>query len=245
MGRSREEDAMAKKKENKPKKPLNKPYKEEDKKSAKMWFGKKQAERIIRALKKNGFDAEYFLTREQAAKRVLDLAASAQTIGVGGSVTIRELKILDVLREQGKTVLDHWTGIPPGEEEDMRIRMGHLTCDLFLTSTNALTLKGEIVNMDGAGNRTNAMSFGPKKVVFIVGSNKIVRNIDEGIQRIHDVVAPQNVRRAGYVTVPCYETGICSPSAPGLHVCCITLILNRKPMLTDVSVYLVEEELGF
>ncbi len=231
-------------KERVPSKPLNKPYTEEERIRAKRWFGEKRADRIIRALKKNGFDAEYFLTSEQAVKKVIDLAASAQTIGVGGSVTIRDLKIIEILKRQGKTVLDHWTGIPPGEEEDMRIRRGHLTCDLFLTSTNALTLRGELVNIDGAGNRTNAMSFGPKKVVFIVGTNKIVKDVDEGIQRIHEVVTPLNVQRGGYKT-PCYETGICSPSSPGLHVCCITVILNRKPMLTDVSVYLIEEELGF
>jgi L-lactate utilization protein LutB len=153
------------------------------------------------------------------------------------------LNILDLLKEQGKTVYDHWTGLPPGHEEVMRIRRAHLTCDLFLTSTNAITLKGEIVNIDGAGNRTSAMSFGPKKVVILAGINKIVRDIDEGIRRIHEVAAPLNCRRGSYKT-PCYETGICASSKSGLHICCITLIFNRKPLETDISVFLIGEVLG-
>lgn len=221
----------------------NKLYTEDETEVAKKWYWKQKAERIIRAMKKTGFDAEYVSTGQEAAKKVIKMAATAQTIGVGGSVTIRDLNIIEELQKQGKTVLDHWTGITPGQEEDMRIRRAHLTCDLFLTSSNALTLKGELVNIDGAGNRTNAMSFGPKKVVFLVGINKIVRDIDEGIRRIHEVTAPLNCRRGGYET-PCYKTGVCSPSSPGLHICCITLILNRKPILTDITVLIIGEELG-
>ncbi len=221
----------------------NKLYRPEERIEAKKRYWKTKADRIVRALTKNGFDAEYFPTGEEAVKRVLEVAAPAQVIGLGGSVTIRDLKIGDPLQKQGKTVLDHWTGIPPGQAEDMRIRRAHLTCDLFLTSANAITVKGEIVNIDGAGNRTNAMSFGPKKVVFLIGMNKVVMDIDEGVRRIHEVAAPLNAMRGGYKT-PCYETGVCSPSSPGLHICCITMILNRKPMLTDISVYLIGEDLG-
>jgi hypothetical protein len=221
----------------------NKPYRSEEGIEARKWYWKTKAERVIRALKKNGFDAEYFQRGEEAVRKVIEVAAPAQVIGLGGSVTIRDLKIADPLQKLGKTVLDHWTGIPPGQEEDMRIRRAHLTCDLFLTSANAITLKGEIVNIDGAGNRTNAMSFGPKKVVFLIGINKIVGDIEEGIRRIHEVAAPLNARRGGYKT-PCYETGVCTPSSPGLHICCITLVLNRKPMVTDISVYLIGENLG-
>ena len=154
-------------------------YAKERKDEAVKWHSEQKAQRAIKALKKNGFDAEYFDTGEEAVKKVVEIAGPAQTIGVGGSVTIRDLNLIDLLEQQGKTVFDHWTGIPPGEEEDLQIRRAHLTCDLFLTSTNALTLRGELVNIDGVGNRTNAMSFGPKKVIFLVGTNKIVRDIDE------------------------------------------------------------------
>ena len=218
-------------------------YAKERKEEAVKWHSEQKAQRAIRSLKKNGFDAEYFDTGGDAVKKVVEMAGPAQTIGVGGSVTIRDLNLIDLLEKQGKTVFDHWTGIPPGEEEDLRIRRAHLTCDLFLTSTNALTLRGELVNIDGVGNRTNAMSFGPKKVIFLVGTNKIVRDIDEGLRRIREVAAPLNCRRGGYKT-PCYETGICSMHSPGLHICCITLILNRKPMLTDISVFIIGEVQG-
>ncbi len=208
------------------------------------WFREKQSQRVIQALKKKGFDAEYFPTSEGAVEKTMEIAASAQTVGMGGSITLRQLNILELLKEQGKTVYDHWSGLAHGNEEDMRIRRAQLTCDLFLASTNAITLKGELVNIDGTGNRTDAMSFGPKKVVILAGINKIVRDIDEGIRRVHEVAAPLNCRRGGYKT-PCYETGICASSKSGLHICCITVIFNRKPMLTDISVFLIGQVLGF
>ena len=207
-------------------------------------FWEKQGQRVIRALKKKGYDAEFFQTAEEVAKRIIEVASSAKEVGVGGSVTMRELKVMDVLREQGKNVHDHWIKPPPDDPANMRVRMAHLVCDLFLTSTNAITLKGELVNIDGGGNRTNAMTFGPKKVVVVAGVNKIVRDIDEGIRRIHEVAAPLRALQSGFPT-PCGETGFCSPHKPGLHICCITSILERKPLSTDISIYLVGEVLGF
>jgi len=207
------------------------------------WRWEQMGRRAVLALKKKGYNAEFFLTAKEAERKTLDLAASAESIGVGGSITIRQLNILDNLKEQGKSIFDIWTGLKPGCEEDMRIKRATLTCDLFLASVNALTLKGEIVDMDGAGNRTNATTFGPKKVVLLVGINKLVKDIDEGLRRIQEVAAPLNCRRGSFKS-PCYETGICASSAPGEHVCCITLILNRKPRLTDISVFVIGEVLG-
>ena len=87
------------------------------------------------------------------------------------------------------------------------------------------------------------MTFGPKKVLILVGINKLVKDIDDGIRRIYEIAAPLNCRRGGFKS-PCYETGICAISGPGDHICCITSILNRKPRLTDISVFLIMEELG-
>jgi hypothetical protein len=209
----------------------------------KNWYVEKKAQKAIEALKGNGFDADFFPTGEEAAKKVIEIAASAKTVGVGGSVTVRELKIMDVLEEQGKTILDHWKpSLSP--EEILEIRRAQLTCDLFLSGTNALTLNGEIVNIDGTGNRVCAMTFGPKKVVILSGVNKIAGDTHDAVRRIHEVASPMNCRRLG-LKAPCGETGLCYDCDSPHRACRITLILKRKPVLTDISVYIIGEEFGF
>lgn len=207
------------------------------------WYWEKKALKTVQALKKNDFDAEYFPTTAEAVSKVVEIAASAKTIGVGGSVTVRGLNILDVLEGQGKVIYDHWKP-SLSREESMRIRRTQLTCDLFLTGTNTLTLNGEIVNIDGVGNRVCSMIFGPKKVVILAGVNKIVRDVHEAVRRIYEVVSPMNCKRLGRNT-PCGETGICNDCKSPDRICRITVILNRKPHLSDISVYLIGEELGF
>lgn len=205
------------------------------------WYWEKKAEKAVEALKGNWFDAEYLPTGEEAARRVIKMAESAQTIGVGGSITVRELNILDLLEGQGKVIYDHWRpSLSP--EEIMRIRRGQLTCDLFLTGANAITLDGEVVNADSIGNRVCAMSFGPKKVVILAGVNKIVGDVHEAVRRIR-TIAPMNCRRLGRRT-PCAETGTCSDCESPDRICRITVILNRKPALTDISVFLIGREMG-
>jgi len=207
------------------------------------WYWERKAMKAIQALKKNDFDAEYFPTTAEAVSKVMEIAAPAKTIGVGGSVTVRGLNILDVLEGQGKAIYNHWKpSLSP--EESMRIRRIQLTCDLFLTGTNALTLNGEIVNIDGVGNRVCAMTFGPKKVVILAGVNKIVRDVHEAVRRIYEVASPMNSKRRGNNT-PCAKTGICNDCKSPDRICRITVILNRKPNLTDISVYVIGKELGF
>lgn len=207
------------------------------------WYWEKKAMKAVQALKKNEFDAEYFPTTAEAVSKVMGIAASVKTIGVGGSVTVRSLNILEVLEGQGKAIYDHWKP-SLSLEESMRVRRAQLTCDLFLTGTNAVTLNGEIVNIDGAGNRVCAMTFGPKKVVILAGVNKIVRDVHEAVRRIHEVASPMNCKRRGDNT-PCGESGICNDCKSPNRICRITVILNRKPKLTDISVYLIGSELGF
>lgn len=119
-----------------------------------------------------------------------------------------------------------------------------LTCDLFLTSTNALTLTGNLVNIDGTGNRAASMFFGPRKIIIIAGRNKIVGSIEEGLNRIKMYAAPANARRLNLST-PCASTGFCADCNSPERICRITTILERKPLLTDIHVLVVNEDLGF
>ena len=119
-----------------------------------------------------------------------------------------------------------------------------MTSDLFLSSANAITLNGEMVNIDGIGNRVNSTNFGPGKVILVVGYNKIVDDVQEAIQRIKNVAAPMNARRLN-IDVPCAKVGKCVDCHSPNRICRVIVIHERKPSLTDILIILVGEELGF
>lgn len=130
----------------------------------------------------------------------------------------------------------------PAEKVDQRYKQ--LTCEVFLSGTNAITLTWEIVNRDAFGNRVAAMMFGPKKVIIVVGTNKIVRNLEEADKRIKMYAAPMNNKR--YETPnPCVTLGECMDCKNPQRICNITTILNRRPPLTDIHVVVLGENLGF
>ena len=113
----------------------------------------------------------------------------------------------------------------------------------FILSANAITIDGELVNTDGIGNRIAGMIFGPQTVIVIAGVNKIVENLDEALSRIRNIAAPANARRLG-IDTPCVSTGRCVLCESPFNICRITAIIHRKPMLTDIKVFLVTEPLG-
>ena len=209
----------------------------------KQWWVEEKAKRAIEKLIAHEFKAIYVKTKEEAVQEVWKHIIPQQSIGVGGSVTIRELGILEKLEAKGYTIYDHWK---PGisKEKSLEIRKSQMTSDLFLSSANAITLSGEIVNIDGLGNRVNSTIFGPKKVIFVAGYNKIVDDVQEGIKRIKNVVAPLNARRLN-VDVPCVKVGKCVDCNSPNRICRVVVIHERKPSLTDILVILVGEELGF
>ena len=115
----------------------------------------------------------------------------AETVGFGGSMSIAEMGIFDALAASGKTLFDHGK---VAAADKAAARLGQLTCDLFLTGTNAVTLDGCLVNLDMNGNRTNAMTFGPKNFVVVAGGQKVVGGVSEAIRRIKSVAAPRNTK---------------------------------------------------
>jgi len=214
--------------------------------NVKKWHLEKKVERTLAALRKNGFDAMHIPSRKEAVTRVLELVPPDALVGVGGSVTVRELGLLESLRRRGNKIADHWEarqkGLPP--EVVMKTRRLLLTSDVLLTSTNAVTEEGYLVNTDHAGQRVAAMIFGPKKVIIVAGMNKIVRDVDEALERIKNVAAPMNAKRLD-VKVPCTVTGICSNCDSPNRICNVTTIIERKPIHTDVTFILLGEALGY
>lgn len=209
----------------------------------KKWHDEKKIARTIKALESNYFTAEYFNDREKLFEKILKQIKQGDKVGFGGSVTLRELGIIDRVKKIDAVILDHWKeGLEANEIA--AIRIAQLSADMFLTSANAITEKGEIVNIDGIGNRVNAMTFGPKKVIIVVGINKIVYDIEAAIERIKRVAAPMNAKRLN-LPLPCAETGFCHDCTSDKRICRIVSILLRKPGQTDISVYLLNEELGY
>lgn len=207
------------------------------------WLWEKLGKKTVKNLKKHGFDAHFVKSVKEARDLILDLVSEFETFGFGGSDTTRNLGIMEKLKNKGKTFYDHWQK-DLGKEKDLDIRLRQGRCDCFFCSANAISVEGEIVNVDGIGNRTNAMSFGPKKVVIVAGMNKIRPDLASALKRVRDVAGPMRAKSLGMET-PCAETGLCSDCNAPQRICRITTILHRKPMLTDISVVLINERLGF
>ena len=207
------------------------------------WHNDVLGERTAAALVKNKFTATYCKTASEAAGKILEQIPEKASVGIGGSWTVMQLGLLDKLAARGNEVLNHGKpGLAP--EEAMAIRRRQLTCDVFLTGSNAVTLDGKLVNVDGVGNRVAAMIFGPKKVILVVGVNKIVKDVEAAEERINMYAAPINNKRLNRPN-PCTTTGECMDCQGNTRICNVTTILRKKPSLTDIHVYVVGEDLGF
>ena len=213
---------------------------------AREWHEKLGVENTLKALERNGFDTRYYPTAEEALVGVLGMVPEGATVGIGGSVTLREMGLIDALVARGIEPADHWKAGEEGAspEEIMEIRRTHINSDVFISGTNAVTETGELVNIDGTGQRVAAMIFGPRKVIVVAGVNKITGDLEEGLWRASTVAAPMNARRL-HPKTPCAETGECDDCvAPG-RICNVTTIIHRRPRRTPFTVVLVGEKLGY
>ena len=207
------------------------------------WHNDALGKRAAAALGKNRFAAVYFSDRESAVAHVLSLVAEGSSVGIGGSKTEKTLGISDKLKAKGCTIFDH-NGPGVSKEEKPAIRHKQLASDVFVSSSNAVTLTGELVNVDATGNRVAAMIFGPKRVIVIVGTNKIVRNLEDADKRIRMTAAPLNNKRLERGN-PCLQTGECVDCHSATRICNVTTIMRRPPSETDVHVVIIGEELGY
>jgi hypothetical protein len=200
-------------------------------------------------LGRNNIPAIYEPTREEAFERVMSMIPEGSVVGFGDSVTLREIGVVDALAQGNYTFLDPWR---PGIsiEESVALKRRGLTSDVFVTGTNAITLDGKIVNVDGLGNRVAAMLFGPAKVIIVVGINKIVLDLESAFERIRDEAAPLNVvRHAEFDPMPpCGATRVCSDCNSEWRICNKTAIIERQydndRYRPTITVVIVGEKLG-
>lgn len=202
-----------------------------------------QTLKTVEALKRNRFHAEYYQTAQEALEQTLSMIPIDATVGIAGSWTLMQLNIVELLEARGNTVYcHHKPGLSP--EEVLATRRKQLTCDVFLTGTNAIIEDGRLVNMDATGNRVAAMMFGPKKCIVIAGENKIVASFEDAMQRIRKTAAPLNNKRLNRPN-PCVNTGECMDCQGPTRLCNITTILHKKPPASDIHVFVVGESLGY
>lgn len=198
---------------------------------------------IAQKLRRRGFETEVLATAAEARAYLLEKIDQGASVGVSGSVSIRQLEVLEPLaREKGCTVYSHWD-VPPQEVENERKRA--CNADVYLTSANALTPDGKMMLVDGAGNRLAGVAYGPERVFFVVGSQKVVEGgYGAALARVKKEACPPNARRQN-MTTPCAKTSLCNEEACEDSMCRLTLVMERAPRKRHMTVLLVEEPLGY
>lgn len=209
-----------------------------------LWTHEQKCRKAVTSLEKHGFTALYCATPQEAAEYIISGAADAVTVGFGGSMSVVSLGVEQRLREQGKEILNHGSSAL-SRDQKIEIMRRQLTCDLFLSGCNALTLNGELINIDATGNRVAAMLFGPRKVIVVAGRNKLVDGTPEdAIERVKAWATPPNAKRLNFNT-PCATTGFCSDCNSPDRLCRVTTIIDRRPRMTDLHVLVVNYDMGF
>ncbi|MBQ4381204.1 MAG: lactate utilization protein [Oscillospiraceae bacterium] len=197
------------------------------------------AAKVMKGLESRNMSAYWARTREEAREIALSLIPGGASVTMGGCTSAREIGLVDALRGEDYNFIDRDT------YEDKRAAMlAAYDADVFLTSCNAMTQDGVMVNIDGNANRVSAIAQGPRKVIFIVGMNKIADDIDGAMKRARNVAAPINAQRFGLST-PCAKTGACMNCKSPDTICCQFLITRFSRHPGRIHVILVNDSLGF
>lgn len=194
-------------------------------------------EKTIEKLQKNGFEVTHFATGEEAAAYI-GRSLHGKTVGIGGSMTVRTLNIYDRIRDDN-TVF--WHMVEPGDETMVRAS----SAQVYITSANAISEEGYIINIDGRGNRVAGTLMKKEKVYLIVGKNKLCGPFEQAVERARTKAAPPNAQRLECRT-PCVMDGQCHDCASPGRICNALVVLWRRPFWCDsMEVVLIDEELGF
>jgi L-lactate utilization protein LutC len=202
------------------------------------------ARQIIAELKKKKMAGSYAPTAAQARDEVIRMIPPGSTIFRCGSTSLVEMGLWEALKAvAGMTVIDPY--LPEySPEEGLEQRRRGLTADVMISSVNAITLNGTLVNLDGMGNRIAAMAFGPRKVILVVGMNKVVPDLETAMKRVKHQAAPLNSIRLGLPN-PCTETGLCADCRTPSRICNMWSIIEGQAVKDRIHVKLVGESLGY
>ncbi|MCR4705851.1 MAG: lactate utilization protein [Lachnospiraceae bacterium] len=197
------------------------------------------AQKVIKGLKSRNMTGYYAASKEEALKKALEIIPEGSTITMGGGMSVEEIGLVDAVKGGNYTFIDR------NATPDRRAAMlAAYDADVYLASVNAMTDDGILVNIDGNSNRVSAIAFGPKKVVFIVGMNKVCGDLDHAMKRARNVAAPINAQRFGLST-PCAKTGSCFDCKSPDTICCQFLTTRYSKHEGRIHVILVNDDLGF
>ena len=198
---------------------------------------------VVSAFANRGFEAFYCEKREDAVEKVMALVPKGTSVSWGGSATIQELKLPDRFHSGDYTVLDRDRASSP--EERMAVMHKALGCDTFITGTNAISEDGQLVNIDGGGNRVAAMCYGPKQVIVVAGMNKVEKTIKDAFIRARTAAAPFNIQRFPDAKTPCNENGACADCLSPDSICAYIVNTRVCRPKGKIKVILIGEDLGF
>jgi L-lactate utilization protein LutB len=203
----------------------------------------KLAPKVVKALNTRGFEAYYFDGEAEAAEKIISLIPKDHQVSWGGSLTLTDLGIQERLEKDGYNLLDRDKAATPEERKEIMRRA--LLCDTFLSGTNAISEDGQLVNIDGNGNRVAAMIYGPKQVIVAAGMNKVAKTYEDAVVRARTIAAPLNIQRFPSVKTPCNETGTCADCI-GPNTICSFFVTTRfcKPA-GRIKVVLIGKDFGF
>ena len=201
------------------------------------------AEKLVKNLKRRHIPAYYCPTASEALEQVMNLIDPGSTVTWGGSMTIRDLGITKAVKERADLhVLDRDTATSPQEAHDIYLKA--FSSDVYLVSANAISEDGVIVNIDGNGNRVAAITWGPKKVIFVIGMNKVAPTVEAALARARGIASPVNAQRFD-IDTPCQKDGLCHNCHSPASICSYVHFLRNSRNGERHVVVLVGENLGY
>lgn len=200
------------------------------------------ANTIIKNMAKKNMEGYYCATSAEAVEKALSLMPEGSSITWGGSMSVIECGLMDAIHEKNYELIDRDTAKTPEEAREMYAKQ--VMADYYLMSTNAITMNGELVNIDGRANRVSCLCWGPQNVIIIAGMNKVTADVEDAVKRVRNIAAPPNTVRLNRNT-PCAQTGKCGDCYSPDCICSQVLVTRRSSTPNRIKVILVGEELGY
>lgn len=207
------------------------------------WVIEQKVERTIEALKNNNMEGYFVKDESEAREKIAEILNKGDVVSVGGSMTLFEAGVIEMLREGDYTFLDRYKeGLTP--EDIKKIYREAFSADAYIASTNAITEEGELYNVDGTGNRVAAMIYGPDTVIVLTGVNKIVKDFHAAVERNKRFAAPANAKRLSRKT-PCAKLGYCTECSSPDRICNEYTLIRKQAIKGRIKVIIVDKELGY
>ena len=202
----------------------------------------KRGEVLVKNLRRRHFDAYYCATKEEALAQVMALIPEGSSVGWGGAISAEQVGVQHAVRSGNYTAIDR-DAFPDRPDKDRCMRQC-FDADYFITGANAISMDGQMVNIDGTGNRVGLIVYGPKNIIVVAGMNKVCANLEDAVKRARTVAAPMNQLRFGLPN-PCTCTGVCADCITETSICNQILITRHCKPAGRIKFVLVGEELGF